>query len=156
MDKSTAIKLACSRTLARAPLMGAVNPVAPTKMLSMVEVHDFLSHSCWMADAEPFVTRNPNATLRELQTYIIGLSKKDPESAKYYGSSLWMYDRVASVKRALHEDAHGNLFVKHDNKWKIVFPIDRFGSLIWTRHGLKPINGYFCPSLSRVSRPHTF
>lgn len=156
MDNKSAIKLACPRALARLPIMGPINPVAPTKMLSMVDVHDFLSHSWWMDEAITFVKKNPNATLRELQTYIVGLSKKDVWKAKYYASSLWMYDRVASVKRALHEDADGNFFVKHDSKWKAVFPIDRFGSLIWTSHGLKPITGYFCPSLSRVGRPHTF
>lgn len=155
MDKRVTTKLACPRTLARLPLFGAANPAAPTRMLSMVEVHDFLYHSLWMEDAKSFVANNPNASLRELQIYISSLCETNPDLAES-GSYIWGGHGFAPVKRALHEDAAGSFFVKHDNKWKPVFPIDRFGSLIGTNYeDLKPINGYFCPDLGRVGRPHT-
>ena len=108
-----------------------------------------------MENAKSFVTQNPNSTLRELETFITELCEKDPENACRYGYFLWGYDRVASIKRALHEDAEGNLFIKHEEKWKAVFPIDRFGSLIGSSHGLEPIYGYFCPSQLRFGKPHT-
>lgn len=155
MDKSAARKLACPRTLARGALMGAVSPVEPTRMLSMVDVHEFLYHNfLWMEDAKAFVKNNPNSTLRDLQAFVNDLFEKDSSNA-CYGSFLWGYDRVASIKRALHEDAEGNLFIKHEQKWKSVFPIDRFGSLIGTTHGLEPICGYFCPSFNRFGKRHT-
>ena len=124
-------------------------------MLEMVEVHDFLYHSGWMEGAKLFVAKNPNTTLRELQAHIVALSKDDPDTTEWYGTYVWGYDRVSSVKRALHEDAEGHKFIKHEYKWKIVFPIDRFGSLIGTSHNLDPLLGFFCPSLSRVGKDHT-
>lgn len=155
MYKKIATKLACRRTLAGLPVIGKSTPVAPTRMLSMVMVHEDVYHSLWMDDAKSFVARFPNASLRDLQLHIIRLCEKDPDFE--YGAFVWGHWDFAPVKRALHEDAAGNFFVKKGNKWRSVFPIDRFGSLIGAHHeNFKPISGYFCADNSKVARPHSF
>lgn len=155
MDKKIATKPACQRTLARPPVIGTNTPTAPTRMLSMVVVHDSLYHSYWMEDAKFFVANNPNASLRDLQLHIIGLHEKQPDFES--GTFVWGHYDFAPVKWVLHEDAAGNFFVKFGNKWRCVFPIDRFGSLIGYHHeNFKPISGYFCADYPRAARPHTF
>jgi len=149
-------KPACPRTSASLVLLEKHAPSVPMKMLSKQNIHDFVCHSSWMEDAKKFVAKRPDISLRELQDYIVELSKNNPEDAKYNNASLWMYDRTSFVIRTIYEDAAGLYFVKHDNVWKVVFPIDRFGSLISSRYKLlAPITGYFCPSLHNHSRPHT-
>ena len=154
ISKSTPFRRACSRTLAAVVLKDKHVPSVPLRMLSKEPVHDFLYHTRWMDDAKKYVMKHSDASLFDLQEFIIKLSDQDPENAAWYNASLWMYDRCSHVKRAIYEDAAGLFFVKHDNLWKVVFPIDRFGSLISTRHELDPISGYFCPSLNDRSRPH--
>lgn len=155
MDKKIATKPACQRTLARPPVIGTNTPAAPTRMLSMVVVHEWLYHSYWMDDAKSFVAKTPNASLRDLQLHIIELYEKEPDFE--IGTFIWGYQHFAPVKRVLHEDAADNLFVKFNNKWRLVFPIDRFGSLIGTHYEkLTPISGYFCVGNSWAARPHTF
>lgn len=157
MDRNFEIKFACSRTLARLPVTGKCTPIEPTKMLSMVLVHEEVYHSFWMDDAKSFVKKSPNASLLDLQLHIIQLYGKNKKPDFETGIFVWGHWDFAPVKRALHEDAVGNFFTKIDNKWRSVFPIDRFGSLIGSSHGdFKPINGYFCADRSRAARPHTF
>jgi hypothetical protein len=156
MDKTTTTKLASQSILARLPVIGTIAPVSPTRMLSMVEVHDYLYHSGLMDAAKSFVTKNPNASLRDLQFHLAELCKKEPYLTEC-GTFLWGYYDYAPVRRALYEDAVGNFFVKLDYKWRAVFPIDRFGSLIGAfSKELKPIYGYFCSDNHRAARPHTF
>lgn len=118
-------------------------PILPTKMLSNAIVFDGWRSSGRLDIAKQIVAQNPNISLRDLQQLLLEKITKGEIDQPY----LWWINPLKGWKRAIHEDSNGVPFIKLNNKWQLVYPIDKIAGLAGAQHSGDeedvPLNGYF-------------
>ena len=122
-------------------LAKASHPVEPLDMYSKAYVYEFFTNSENTDLIRTHLEKSPDTTLAEAEKILAELYNKKKIDRIY----MWGLADLAPAKRAIYQDALGNKYIKLDNKWRIIFQTDSFGSLLGDTDSQDaiPRNAYF-------------
>ena len=133
--------VASTRLKVALALAKASTPIEPMDMYSKADVYEFFTNSENTDVIRKHLLNRPEASLAEAEKILAELYNREKVDRAY----MWGIQDFTPAKRAIYQDALGNKYIKLDNKWRLVFQTDSFGSLLGVTDSRDtiPRNAYF-------------